>query len=634
MNISFWTKSIPLLVISLLMYSTCYANENIFQQAKGFQREGRFNEAISGFKSYLTQSVSEENLTDEQVQQYSEALLQLMNTYQSKGEPETCISTLQEVFKLSPVMHTQCLRDYYSVLGYALSRTENMKEAEATMLKALSLPLYHATPERYFRDYAYAAAVFYSNPDYQSEVITWCNEALSQADLSENTSGKQWVTAMLGSHYKRYGHLNKALDLFLQSKDEAQARKDDLGVLNSLQALVDMFLYWGIPEYANVYATEAIKIEQTMSTVNPMVSAQAYINKGRALHKLGELDSVSAYVDKARQICQPLPYNSGMVDVNLFHGTFLTEKGGDSLDAGIEELKQVTSQGTNVNCARAYHQLAQAYLKTENIEAADMMLDSMYMLLTKNQLQLYIDIDYDPILNYYLNKRNYAKVEQYVRIMLQEQKAVNEKSLSYNLVESIVDLQTEQKRKELMISQLQHANKSLWLLIYIAISIIIMSGIVFYLIKQKKQHKIQLKQADEKLSSLVQQIDILNAEEEMRAQEIKDFLENKNNRHELETLTPTILQTDGESKFRQYFELLYPLFLPRIRERVPSITRREELLCMLIVLKLDNKRISDLMAIAPRSVLMLRHRFRQKIGMTTDLSLENFIEETLETNND
>ena len=134
--------------------------------------------------------------------------------------------------------------------------------------------------------------------------------------------------------------------------------------------------------------------------------------------------------------------------------------------------------------------------------------------------------------------------------------------------------------------------------------------------------------------SLAQQIDQLNAEEELRAHEIEEFLKVKDNRHELETLTPTILQTDGESKFRQYFELLYPLFLPRIRERVPSITRREELLCMLIVLKLDNKRISDLMAIAPRSVLMLRHRFRQKIGMTTDLSLENFIEETLETNND
>ena len=107
----------------------------------------------------------------------------------------------------------------------------------------------------------------------------------------------------------------------------------------------------------------------------------------------------------------------------------------------------------------------------------------------------------------------------------------------------------------------------------------------------------------------------------------------KDNRHELETLTPSILQTEGETKFRQYFELLYPLFLPRLREKVPSITHREEILSMLIVLKQDNKRIADLLAIAPRSVLMLRHRFRQKIGMTTELSLENFIEEILGTNN-
>jgi DNA-binding CsgD family transcriptional regulator len=50
---------------------------------------------------------------------------------------------------------------------------------------------------------------------------------------------------------------------------------------------------------------------------------------------------------------------------------------------------------------------------------------------------------------------------------------------------------------------------------------------------------------------------------------------------------------------------------------------------MLIALHQDNKEIADLLAIAPRSVLMLRHRFRQKIGMNIDVSLENFIEDLL-----
>ena len=142
-----------------------------------------------------------------------------------------------------------------------------------------------------------------------------------------------------------------------------------------------------------------------------------------------------------------------------------------------------------------------------------------------------------------------------------------------------------------------------------------------------------MSKADEKVFSLVQKLNQSNVEKEMRAHEIKEFLRDRDNRQELEVLTPSMLQTDGESKFRQCFELLYPLFLPRLREKIPSITRREELLSMLIVLKQDNKRIAELLAIAPRSVLMLRHRFRQKIGMTTEFSLENFIEDILGTQN-
>ena len=171
-------------------------------------------EAIAAFKKYLTQPVPGNELSDEQMVRYTDALVQLMNTYQSKGEPEACVIVLKEVFQASPILQKNYLRDYYSVMGYALSRTENMKEAEETMLKAFTLPLHQATPERYFRDYAYAAAVFYSNPDYQTEVIDWCKEALAQAEFCKKTSGKQWVMAMLGSLYKRNGLIDKALDFF------------------------------------------------------------------------------------------------------------------------------------------------------------------------------------------------------------------------------------------------------------------------------------------------------------------------------------------------------------------------------------------------------------------------------------
>ena len=629
MGLLFWNRKIGLFHAFMLMCCVCLANENLFKQARALQREGKHGEAIEAFKNYLTQPMDRGEMSKEEMLMYTEALVQLMNTFQSKGEPEACVTTLQNVFKSSPILQELYVRDYYSVLGYALSRTEKMKEAEETMLRAFTIPLHQATPERYFRDYAYAAAVFYSNPRYQQEVIGWCQEALLQAELCKNTSGRQWVTAMLGSLYKRNGLLNKALDLFLQSKEEAQEKHDDLGVLNSLHTLIDLFLYWDVPEYANLYASEAIGVEKGMKMRNPMVSAQTYINKGRALQQLGETDSVPFYSEKAREFCQSLPYNSGMVDVDLLHGTYLTEKGGDSLHVGIRELQHVIQQGTAVNRAKAYHQLAQTYLKVGKKDVAETMLDSMYSLLNQNGSPIHMYLDYQPILNHYLESKNLHKAEQYTQMMLQEQQALKEKKLNFNLVEAIADSQNKQQRQELKIVQLERTNQRLWLLIGAVLFVVIVSAIVTLLFYQKKQHKAQMKQADDKLASLVQKLKQTNAEKEMMSQEIDEFMNDKDNRQELETLAPSILQRSGESKFRQRFELLYPLFLPRLRERIPSITRREELLSMLIVLKQDNKEIADLLAIAPRSVLMLRHRFRQKIGLTSDNSLENFIDDVL-----
>ena len=615
----------------MLICGGSFANETLFREARTLQRDGKHDEAIAAFKNYLEQPVGKDGLNGQQLIMYTEALVQLMNTYQSKGEPEACIAALQEVFKGSPTLQDQCLRDYHSVMGYALSRTERMREAEETMLKVFTLPLYEATPERYFRDYAYAAAVFYGNPGYQKEVVYWCQEALAQAELCKNTSGKQWVMAMLGSHYKRNGQLGKALELYQQSKEEAQAKEDALGVLNSLHAMVDLFLYWDIPEYANQYASEAVRVESGMTVKNPMVSAQTYINKGWALHRLGQADSAAVYAELARERCQPLPYNSGMVDVDLLHGTLLTEKGGDALHDGIKKLQQVTQQGTDVNRAKAYHQLALTYLECEKNGMAEAMLDSMYALLSLSGSPTYIKLDYQPILSHYLKSKKQDKVEQYVRLMLQEQQAFKEKELKYNLVESIVDLQTEQKRQELRILQLKQANQRLWMFVGIAVAAVTIALVVARLLQLKMQHEAQMNQAEEKLASLAQKLKESNAEKDKREQEIREFLKDKDNRQELETLTPSILQTDGEVKFRQCFELLYPLFLPRLRERVPSVTPREELLSMLIALKQDNKRIAELLGIAPRSVLMLRHRFRQKIGMNTEYSLDNFIEEVLES---
>lgn len=610
----------------ILVHTPVSANGNSYREARALQREGKYDQAIEAYKIYLTSPV-DGKLEGQDLRLYTDALLQLMNTFQSKGEPEACILALQEVYDGSATLQTLCLRDYYSVMGYALSRTENMAEAESVMLKALTLPLHSATPERYFRDYAYAAAVFYSNPKYQDEVIQWCNDALCQAELSNNLSGKQWVISMLGSLYRRSGDLNKALELFMQSKYEAESKNDHLGVLNSLNTLADIFLYWNVPEYADIYANEAVQVEKNLKSKNPMVSAQTYINKGRALLQLGKTDSIGFYTSQARSFCEALPYNSGMVDVNLLNGICLTEKGGDSLTSGIEQLQLVARQGTAANRAKAYHQLAQTCLKQEDGKKAEVMLDSLSCLLSESISPVFIlHLDYKPILDYYKKVGNRSKADQYVQLMLKEQEEYSQKRQDVNLVKAIVGLQAEKSVQDQKIARLKQANQRLWMIFSIVILVIIISGVMTILLRKMKRYKKEIKKADVQLKELIHNLNKSNTEKEMIAEKMNEFLHDKDKRQEMITLTPYVLKESGELKFRECFELLHPHFLHRLREKVPAVTRREELLSMLIVLKQDNRKIAELMAIEPRSVLMLRHRFRQKIGMTTEISLENFIE--------
>lgn len=626
MCLSVLKRGVLLCSIFVSFFCSCFADETLFYEARTQQRSGKYDEAIETYRDFLTQPVDVESITNEDIFFYTEALVQMMNTFQSKGDPDGCIIALDRVFASSSVIQRYCLRDFYSVKGYALSRTENMREAEEIMLKVFTLPLHDPKPESFFRDYAYAAAVFYSNPDYQVEVVKWCKEALVQAELCQNSSGVQWVKSMLGSVYKKNGNLNEALLLFHQSKDEAEARNDQLGVLNSLNSLVDLFLYWDIPEYANMYASQAVDVESRIVGKNPMISAQTHINKGRALHQLGEIDSLNIYTNNARKLCESMPYNSGMVDVDLLYGTLLTDRDNDSLHVGIQILRRVTEQGTVANRAKAYHQLARTYLRRGEGSMAEVALDSLYVLLNQSDAPIYISVDYEPILSYYHGVNNHSRTEQFTRLMLREQQTFKAKKLNFNLVESIVDLQTEQKNQELRIVKLRETNQRLLSMVIIAVSLVILFVVCVLVIKQRRYYIEQMQKANERSDSLIEELNQSNIEKEMKMQEIREFLKDNDNRQELVTMTPFILKESGETKFRQCFELLHPLFLHRLRERVPSVTRREELLSMLIALNQSTKEISELLSIAPRSVLMLRHRFRQKIGMDPELSLENFIE--------
>jgi lipopolysaccharide biosynthesis regulator YciM len=79
----------------------------MLQQARLLQRQGEYNQAIKIYRNILSQQMDISELNTSQTFVYTESLVQLMNTFQSKGEPENCVSVLQDLFDASSILQGQ-----------------------------------------------------------------------------------------------------------------------------------------------------------------------------------------------------------------------------------------------------------------------------------------------------------------------------------------------------------------------------------------------------------------------------------------------------------------------------------------------------------------------------------------------
>lgn len=72
------------LFLHILIFGCCsaFSGENLYRQARELQREGKFDEAIETYKAYFAESVNANDLSARELEMHTDALVQLMNTFQ------------------------------------------------------------------------------------------------------------------------------------------------------------------------------------------------------------------------------------------------------------------------------------------------------------------------------------------------------------------------------------------------------------------------------------------------------------------------------------------------------------------------------------------------------------------------
>lgn len=126
---------------------------------------------------------------------------------------------------------------------------------------------------------------------------------------------------------------------------------------------------------------------------------------------------------------------------------------------------------------------------------------------------------------------------------------------------------------------------------------------------------------NEQISSLAAENDIIQ-KEKGNIQESESTTDDIN---DYQIFDARIINDEGITAFKTYFDKIYPGLLISIRKRWPTMSDAEERLFMLIKLKIKSKEAATILGISQASVKKSRNRLRKRLQLEPTINLEVFI---------
>lgn len=613
--------------------SLCDSMRHCFTTARQHQQAGRNDQAIVHFKRCLAID-SPDTITQLKMQPIAiDALLQMLNTYQAAAKNKECVEAFEQIHAHpTRVLKNYCWRDLHTILAYAtLFSGQNQQEAEDLMLGSVKMPLKglkevpgdekgkkrNLKAERLFRDYSYAAAICYSNPKRQEDVIRWCKQAIEVAKDCNETSGSQYVLSMLSSLYMKRGQVIDAINLSEEATDYAKEIGDTLSYINACNVLARIYHEIRMPELSNLAADKAIGLLEKCTTTNPMIAAQAYLIKSNAIYTLKYNDECLKWWNKANELAKKMPYSNGQGDVDFSYAAYLINGNkAENLPQAIKLLQKVISQVPALR-AKAYHYLARAYELQGNDALCEEMLDSMYVKEHATDPPNYARRANDFAVAHYLRVNNPVMLARFTADQQDESKKLRSQAILQKVVREMVQNRMAQDNEEMQQAQ---KKEQLQLWIHTSLTALLAATVIFVitlLYKRRKKHNREkqrmietLRTKEQELNNVTQKLEIVRSKADRQG--------------ELMKLAEKLNTETTAKKFEVLFEKYFPQFCSTIDEICPTLGRKERLTCLMLYIGLNSGQIAQSLDVTARTITIYRYRLRQKLKLGEE-TLDNFL---------
>lgn len=586
--------------------------KDAFAKARLLQKNEKYDSAITYYKKCLKYESADARTRDSLSFCISNALLQMMNSYQACGKISECAECFRQMYQRPPtaMIREYFMRDLCTIYAYALYRNVNVEESKAMIRQALGMHDDHPTHEQLFRDYSFAAAIYYNDPENQKFVMQYGLKALKESEYCEHTSGAQWLITTLAYNYDHKGEIRKAIALHERAIKVAQAKHDTLGEVHAYNALSTIYIEWGLSTYANDCASLAVNKMKGMNRY-PDIMSTIYIGKASALSNLERYDSMYVFLNRAKAHCKNLPYGAGMSTIDYLEGRTMTERcTGDSLLRGIAALQTVVRKGI-AEKPNALFALAKVYIKLGDNRKGEQMLDSLYNLLHASPEPNYIPGANLFALQHYLKMNDQTNILKYSKGLAAENEFNNDRHTLEKLANLTVQINTEKNEQQLSNYKIRAENERLHLDIYIVMSLVAVILLIPIILYRRKAHRTQLLLMNERFDVLNKKMNEMMNQHQTIKKQYSQMISDQETKQNIDNISAEMLKDIGEMEFRRHFELLYPWFLPQLRKCAQKLGPREELVCMLLALGQDANQIARLLFIEYRSVVIAKSSRRK-----------------------
>lgn len=603
---------------------------NLFDKGANLQRQGKYSEAITVYKELISLS-PHAGLTSAQTQTgalvIDKGFLQLIYCYIYSEKRKDGTDFCKNIYYDNKLWFVQNYpRSVEIYMSYGFYEATEIDLAVEFLSRGLSRTEKGRTAEQIYVDNGIASAIYNQVGDLEQAIT--CGERC--VEIIRTMDSKTDIVFPLGnliSQYQQIGEFEKALNAYEELIASGEGEKNPYAMCYAEDNIVQLFTEWGMSDEVKIHLNKELEAAKSSQMDEALIRAYTALfieafESGVDQRASAMLDSMALYLPDRNQ---PSYYHEVYDDFHTIMELKMSEKSQQTVYKSrrlLDKIKKEPAQNIPIMIGSMLGEILA--LKGEPymaLEAYGFCAD--YAQKNKKvhlQRVIYLQMGqlYATVGNYEASSSYLLKYHTAEQIFTQQRNAgmMLQFKVKYETIE-------KEKANELLLSQLELKERTVQYYAIMAMFVILGSLLFsFWLIMRQRAQREKIKI---KIRSMLLERQILNQKNEELLTKLTT-VDTQTDLYSLQQiLSPRLLTQSEEQEFRRQFTLLHPTFTARLKKECPYISKGEELLSMMIKINLSSEEIAFALGNGKSSVNTSRFRFRKKLGLDKDISLDDFI---------